>query len=181
MAAPEGNQFWKMRSKHGRDKIFKTPDELWKACCEYFQYIDENPLHSVEQSRGGRTKSDLEVTKDGVKEVDTGLIELPLLRPYTIKGLCIFLNVTSKYLNNFEESLENMEDKELAEDFLQIITRVKDIIYTQKFEGAAAGLFQQNIIARDLGLVDKQSNEHSGKMQPVTLVLTEDNTNNEKK
>ena len=26
MAAPKNNSFWKMRSKHGRDKIFKTPE-----------------------------------------------------------------------------------------------------------------------------------------------------------
>jgi len=31
--------------------------------------------------------------------------------------------------------------------------------YTQKFEGAAANLFNANIIARDLGLKDKQQYE----------------------
>lgn len=39
-----GNQFWKRRSKHGRDKLFKTPDVLWEAACEYFQWCDDNPL-----------------------------------------------------------------------------------------------------------------------------------------
>ena len=32
----------------------------------------------------------------------------------------------------------------------------RQIIYTQKFEGSAAGLLNPNIIARDLGLNDKQ-------------------------
>ncbi|MDC9826565.1 terminase small subunit, partial [Devosia sp. ZB163] len=34
--------------------------------------------------------------------------------------------------------------------------RVDEIIRAQKFEGAAAGLLNPNIIARDLGLADKQ-------------------------
>ena len=29
MAAPKGNQFWMLRSKHGRDKLFATPEALW--------------------------------------------------------------------------------------------------------------------------------------------------------
>ena len=47
MGAPKGNQFWKARAKHGRDKIFKTPDALWKAACEYFEWVDDNPLEEA--------------------------------------------------------------------------------------------------------------------------------------
>ena len=43
MAAPKGNKFWMLRSKHGRDKLFATPELLWEAACEYFQWCDENP------------------------------------------------------------------------------------------------------------------------------------------
>ena len=43
MAAPTGNKFWMLRSKHGRDKLFSTPELLWEAACEYFQWCDENP------------------------------------------------------------------------------------------------------------------------------------------
>ena len=34
---------WMLRSKHGRDKLFATPELLWDAACEYFQWCDENP------------------------------------------------------------------------------------------------------------------------------------------
>ena len=67
MAAPKGNQFWKLRSKHGRDKLFTTPELLWEAACEYFEWIDENPLIQIDY-RG----------KDADK------VELPHTRPYTI-------------------------------------------------------------------------------------------------
>ena len=45
---------------------------------------------------------------------------------------------------------------ELDEDFLTIISYIEETCYSQKFEGAAADFFNSNIIARDLGLVDKK-------------------------
>ena len=39
-----GNQFWKMRETHGRNPIFETPEQLWVAACEYFQWVENNPL-----------------------------------------------------------------------------------------------------------------------------------------
>ena len=47
MAAPKGNQFWKLHSKHGRDTLFSTPDLMWEAACEYFQWCDDNPWRVV--------------------------------------------------------------------------------------------------------------------------------------
>ena len=41
-------------------------------------------------------------------------------------------------------------------EYFGITTRIRDIIYDQKFTGAAAGLLESNIIARELGLVDKK-------------------------
>lgn len=43
MAASKNNQFWKLRSKHGRDTLFSSPELLWSAACEYFDWCDENP------------------------------------------------------------------------------------------------------------------------------------------
>jgi hypothetical protein len=40
-------------------------------------------------------------------------------------------------------------------DLLPITTRVESLIYEQKFSGAAADLLNANIIARELGLVEK--------------------------
>ena len=37
MAAPKGNRFWEVRSKHGRDKILKTPEIMWEAAKQYFE------------------------------------------------------------------------------------------------------------------------------------------------
>jgi hypothetical protein len=43
MAAKTGNQLWKLRAKHGRDKLFETPEFLWEAAVEYFENCDKNP------------------------------------------------------------------------------------------------------------------------------------------
>ena len=44
------------------------------------------------------------------------------------------------------------DDHEIAKEFLTVISRIEQIIYTQKFTGAAAGLLQANIISMELGL-----------------------------
>jgi len=140
MSAPKGNQFWKVRAKHGRDKIFKTPEMLWDACCEYFDWTHENPLEKAIVYQG-------EVSKDTEK----------LMRAMTISGLCIFLGTHSEYFTSFESDLDLDTDE--GKDFSRVTKKVREIITTQKFEGASAGLLNANIIARDLGLSDKQSVE----------------------
>ena len=48
------------------------------------------------------------------------------------------------------------QDYTEKDDFSAVTTRIEDIIYEQKFTGAAADLLNPNIIARDLGLADKK-------------------------
>ncbi|MCT4665626.1 MAG: DNA-packaging protein [Flavobacteriales bacterium] len=135
MGAPKGNQFWKQRSKHGRDKLFSSPEMLWDASCEYFEWCDTNPLKEEEI-----------VKVKGTWDIAT----TNKMRAYTLTGLCLFLGCSTEYLRHFEEN--NKDSK----DFMPIITRIREVIYTQKFEGASAGLLNANIIARDLGLADKR-------------------------
>jgi len=145
--APKGNEFWKLRTKHGRDKIFATPEIMWDAACEYFSYITDNPL---QEQQIIKYKDDYEkVTLDKV-------------RPFTLMGLCLFLGVNVQYFTDFEESLKGKNDK-VSKDFSFIVTHIRETIYNQKFEGASAGFFNPNIIARDLGLMDKTDITTNGK------------------
>ena len=135
MAAPEGNQFWKLRSKHGRDKLWENPQLLWDACTEYFEATDARKWKKVEFNG-----------KDAIK------CEVPTDTPYTLTGLFVFLDSNHQTWNLYRE----------REDFVAVVTRVEQIIYTQKFEGAAVGAFNSNIIARELGLTDKKDISHKG-------------------
>ena len=131
MAAPIGNQFWKLRSSHGRKPIFADPDQLWEACCEYFEWVEANPLREEKVFNG----------KDGIVRA-----EVAKARAMTVEGLCLFLDIAKPTWAEYRK----------REGFEEAVARVDDVIRTQKFEGAAAGLLNGNIIARDLGLSDKQ-------------------------
>lgn len=130
MSAPKGNQFWKARTKHGRDKIFASDELLWEACCEYFQWVEDNPLW-----------------ENKVAQYQGEVIDMPVakMRAMTISGLCLFLDITRETWGQWRK------DK----DFSDVVTRAEEVIYSQKFAGAAADLLNANIIARDLGLADK--------------------------
>ena len=131
MSAPLGNKFWKARSKHGRDRLFESPAALWEACCEYFEWVEANPLYEMKA-----------FAYQGV------VVQEPVakMRAMTIGGLCIFLDIDEVTWRRWRE----------VEDFCTVVSRAEQIIYQQKFTGAAADLLNPNIIARDLGLADKQ-------------------------
>ena len=129
--APQGNEYWKLRSRHGRDKIFSSSKILWRQACEYFTWCAANPWIKID-----------------FKGKDTEKVEIPTARPFTLYGLCLFLGVNTKYFNDFKKTAN--------EDFSEVITRIEEIIKMQKLEGAMVGAFNANIVARDLGLSDKQ-------------------------
>ncbi|AFM54319.1 DNA-packaging protein [Salmonella enterica subsp. enterica serovar Newport] len=134
MAAPKGNRFWEARSSHGRNPKFESPEALWAACCEYFEWVEANPLYEVKA-----------FAFQGVVTQES----LPKLRAMTISGLCIFLDITRQTWGTFRA----------MEGFSDITTRAEEIIYDQKFSGAAADLLNANIIARDLGLKEQSQVE----------------------
>lgn len=146
MGAPKGNQFWKLRSKHGRDKLFATADLLWEEACEYFKWCVNNPLK----------KQEVVKYRESYEKID-----IDLMRPFTMEGLCLYLNCNKGYFNDFERGLKDKKDKQ-SKDFSIIITRIREAIYQQKFEGASVNLLNANIIARDLGLTDKKELKHEG-------------------
>lgn len=131
MAAPKGNEFWKLRSKHGRDKIFETPEIMLEACYEYFEHQSKQVWNKIDY-----------------KGKDVEKVEIPTPSPFSLTGLCIFLGVNTVYFNQFE--------KDCSKDFSKVIKHVREVIYTQKLEGASVGAYNANIIARELGLADKK-------------------------
>lgn len=148
-AAPKGNRFWELRSKHGRDKLFETPELMWQAACEYFKWCQDNPFMEVEQAKGGSFKP-VQDEKTGQWTFPPNLIELPKMRPFTLHGLCLYMDCGTAYFRNFKS-----EERAQGEGFKSVIGKIEETIYNQKFSGAASGFLNANIIARDLGLADK--------------------------
>lgn len=148
MAAPTGNQFWKLRSSHGRDRLFGTADLLWIGACEYFNWCDAHPWWKNEAIKSG----------DHAGKI----VKVPTARPYTMQGLCLYLDCNLVYFNQFEKALEGREDS-TSKDFSKIVSRIRETIFMQKFEGAAVGAFNANLIARELGIAEKQEARHVDK------------------
>lgn len=140
MAAPKGHKYWEFRNKHGRDYKY-TPEALWDEAIKYFNWVEENPLwESVLVSKG------IKVINENGEEIITYSTALPKMRAMTIEGFCLFADICKQTYYSYKQK----------DNFIDITTRIDDVIRTQKFEGAAAALLNSNIIARDLGLKDKQ-------------------------
>lgn len=131
-----GNRFWEARSSAGAKPKFKNGEDLWKACVEYFEWVDENPLYE-----------DRLVTFQGFARHEPAA----KMRAMTIDGLLLFIDTTWETWGHWKKN---------RPDLSEIITRAEKVIRSQKFAGAAADLLNANIIARDLGLADR--NELSG-------------------
>ena len=144
MAAPKGNRFWDFVGKHGRDFKY-TPEKLWEEAIEYFEWVEANPL---QEEKGFAYMGS--VTKENFNK----------MRAMTIIGFCLYADINVDTFYEYRKS----------KDFSEITTRIENIIRDQKFSGAAAELLNANIIARDLGLVDKV--EQSGTTKTDITVTT---------
>jgi hypothetical protein len=144
MAAEKGSQYWKRRLKHGKNPNY-NPEELEAKAIEYFQWVEDNPLYEEKI-----------FSYQGVTNV--GKVEKQ--RAMTLVAFRLFADISHTTWDNY-----------VAKDnYIAIITHIKDIIYTQKLEGAASDLFNANIIARELGMTDKTATEHTGEVNTVVTV-----------
>jgi len=130
----EGNQYYKIRSKDGRDLLFETPEILANACNEYFEWCINNPHKEV-----------VLTTFQGVSKLE----DVPKMRTFSLEGLCNFIDISVKGFKLYEDRI----------DFIPVTTRARRIIYNQQFEGASSGFLNPSIIARSLGL--KESFDHT--------------------
>lgn len=128
-------RLWEKRSV-GKPPKFKSPEEMWNLAVTYFEWCEENQLEEAKVFcyQG-------EIVKDGAKK----------MRAMTQHGLCAFLNI----------GVSTWHDYCNKPEYSEVTGAISDIMYEQKFSGAAAGLLSSNIIARDLGLTDKQEITHS--------------------
>jgi hypothetical protein len=152
MAAPKGNDYWKRALNIGK-KASYTPEGLKREAEKYIEDVINNPFYKNEAVKSGDS---------------AGLIiSIPMCRPLTIHGFCVFAGITTQTFYHYEKQ----------EEYSDIITRIREIFYAQKFEGAAVGAFNPNIIARDLGLTDKIDHTTGGdKLNATPPVINVFNT-----
>lgn len=141
---PTDPDYWEWRKKTGRPKALKSPKQLWQLACEYFERTIDNPIIKLDFIRGGENAGEL--------------VKMPTARPFTWAGLEAYLFERS-IIGRLEDYKANTDGN--YEEFSEVIHAIDKIMYSQKFEGAAAGIFHHAIIARDLGLTEKIENRHT--------------------
>ena len=140
MGAPTENEFWRLRKDLSETGKKLSPDEVIEKAQEYIDYCRNTPLNEID-----------------FRGKDANEVTLPKMRAMTIKGLCLWLDISDTTWGKWKKD----------EKYVGIITRIENLIYVYKFEGAAAGMLKENLIARELGLTDKKDFSSSdGTMTP---------------
>ena len=151
MSAPLDNKFWKARSSHGRKPIYDNSEDLLDACYQYFNWNNDNPLFEMKPFNVGG-----EVIQEPVA----------IMRAMTISAM-------ARYVGMSHETWIQYKKKD---DFSEVCEEVEQIIKDQKFTGAAGGLLNASIIARDLGLKDKtESDVNVNIAEKILSEIEEDN------
>lgn len=115
-----------------RNKLFLTPHDLMEAAADYFEWCEEHPI----------LEEQVNIWQGVVIRTDISKV-----RSFTIRGLATYLGLTAAKIKSYGNKGAEWEE---------VLEFIDQVIYTQKFENAAAGMLNPTMITRDLGLVDKQ-------------------------
>jgi hypothetical protein len=130
-------------------KYIETPEKLWELFTEYVEHERKHPM----------TKRDY-VGRNG-DEKDT-----PLETPITFEGFECYLadKGVIEHLSDYSANTDGNYD-----DYSTIITRIRKNCFVHNFKGASVGLFNPSLIARKLGLIDKQEIKKDSPLTELTI------------
>ncbi|KAI0243877.1 hypothetical protein L0F63_006396 [Massospora cicadina] len=142
-----------MRLKLDHDKIvFNTPRQLLECAMEYFEWCNKHPLVEVVKGQGSEPRI-VDHVKNGEPVMKDNVIKIHKVRPYTIKGCCLYMGVSERYFNQFVNGLK--PDDSNYQAFLEVANMIKDACYDQQYSNAAAGLLKESIVMSALDLKNK--------------------------
>jgi len=131
----------------GHPRNINSPDQLWELFEDYQKQLE---VISVPQSH-----------------VKLGVVYLEVQEPMTMEGFKDYcfdkVGCIKRYIDG---SLEVDKDQ-----YVTIVTRIKNRIFKHNLSRAAVGLYKENLIAKQLGMADKsevkQDTTHSGKIEII--------------
>lgn len=124
-----------LRNYFGNVVSFPTPQHMINAAVDYFTWVEENPMIEVKIFNGA----------SGIRTHDASHP-----RAMSWQGLAAHTGVSVSTWKSYKDRPE----------FAEAYDAISAVMYTQKFENAAAGLLDARIITRDLGLADKVETEN---------------------
>lgn len=135
------------KTRSGR-KTKYTPKQLMLAAIEYFDFVENTPFY--------------ERKCVGTYYGEPMLVDLPKRRPMTIDGMLLFLDMSMNTWYNVYKKQNH---------FKKVTDHIEMIIKDNKYSGAATGLFNANLVIRDLGLTEKKDITTDGKpIQQSTVI-----------
>lgn len=145
--------FWKQSKEHvlnaarGRPQTYDNPEDLAIACVGYFDWCEQNVI-----------LEEVLVNFQGVTTRENKAHPMPMI----IRGLCNFIGVNEATWRAWRQN---------RPDLHATISWAEEVIYKQKFAGAASGQFNANLIARSLGLADKSelTGRDGGPIETLTI------------
>jgi hypothetical protein len=127
-----------MGTSKGNGK-YLTPESLWLNFEKYVLHEMDNPMHKIEY-----------VGKDGA------MVRTPLETPITFEGFECWL-ADQGIIQDLGDYVKNKDDR--YTDYAPIVSRIQRNCFVHNFKGAAVGIFNPNIIAKKLGLIDRQQHD----------------------
>ena len=131
-----------------KQKYIETPEKLWEYFLDYVKHEQSNPMSKVDY-----------VGREGFQ------VETKLETPITFEGFECYL-ADQEIINDLGDYEMNKDNRYTS--YATIITRVKKNCFVHNFKGASVGLFNANIIAKKLGLIEKTDNKHSINVETIT-------------
>lgn len=134
-------------------KLTYTPEQLAKEFIKYLEDLKANPIEvSTQYLRKKQKFKDEELQRqDRVEKFHRA----PRIEDFVVR----WLGKSMAWWSN----LDNEEKRVTADQFVNIKNQIQDFCRSVKLDGATAGVFNPVIIARELGLTDKQQVEQTQK------------------
>lgn len=102
-----------------------TPEQLFKFAVAYFTWAESNSLKALETASFQGDVYESKVHK---------------ARIFTLRGFCLFSNLSYKTVTRYRE----------AEGYREVMEFVDNVIYEQKYQMAATNTANANFLAKDL-------------------------------
>ena len=97
------------------------------------------------------------------------VLQIPKTRPYVVEGLINHIDITNRHWYD----IQNEASSNYRPDLEEVFAWANNILFTQKFTGAAVDDFKEGIVARVLGLGDRRElsgvSHPSGKVDPIKV------------
>lgn len=102
-----------------------TPEQLFKFAVSYFSWAESNSLKTLETAS----------FQGDVKESKTHKARI-----FTLRGFCLFSNLSMKHLTRYRDK----------DGYREVMEFIDNVIYEQKYQMAATNTANANFLAKDL-------------------------------